>query len=147
MKLNELVVRAATAADTPDLSRIFFESRKETFYWIEADMFSIHDFLGSVRDEEVYVADHEGVAVGFVSVWKPESFIHNLYVDKPYKNRGVGTALLEFCRRRYAPPLQLKVAAKNEQAVAFYRHRGWCEIERGVDLPTGEYLLMHLTTA
>src|SRR5436190_19747943 len=46
--------------------------------------------------ETLFVAeDGSGDVVGFVSLYRPESFVHHLYVEPGLRNRGIGRALLD----------------------------------------------------
>ncbi len=82
-------------------------------------------FAPQIEGEEVYLAEADRQAVGFVSVWRPENFIHHLYVLPEYKNRGIGIALINNCIKMYGVPLSLKCAVANSKAQKFYRQNGW----------------------
>ena len=55
------------------------------------------------------VADTDGQVVGFVSIWQPEDFIHNLFVSPEWQNHGIGTAVecSRHAHRTTGPPQML----------------------------------------
>ena len=91
----------------------------------------------------VFVAEEEGRAVGFVSVWAKVkarlieereyeyAYISDLVVLDAYRGRGHGRALLrraeEHARAAGAKILRLGVLARNEQARGLYRAFGFEE--------------------
>ena len=76
----------------------------------------------------VWVAEYQGRVVGTVGVNELGHF-WMLYVMPSYQGLGVGTALYDAAiaslRKRGAAKAMLEVLAANENAVAFYRARGW----------------------
>jgi GNAT superfamily N-acetyltransferase len=74
--------------------------------------------------EEVYVALSEGRLVGLASFYRPDSFLHSLYVDYAEHGRGVGSALLGHIEAIADAPVSLKVQIRNLQARDFYERKG-----------------------
>ena len=86
--------------------------------------------------EALFVAeDDSGDIVGFVSLYRPESFVHHLYVEPHLRNRGIGRALLDHAVATAGGSASLKCQLGNPAALGFYRHLGWVEVVAG----TSEY--------
>lgn len=129
--------------DYPSLRTLFLKERQTTFSWIDSSHFHLKDFDTAIRDEEVLVAIIDSVAVGFISIWMPEKFIHHLYVDQKYHDKGIGTQLLKAAIDKANFPITLKCLEKNTEAVAFYKRKGFIETERGPS-EHGDYILFEL---
>jgi ribosomal protein S18 acetylase RimI-like enzyme len=70
-----------------------------------------------------------GGVVGFVSLWRPEPFVHFLHVARGWRGRGVGRALLDHALATVpAGPVDLKCLPDNRPALAFYRRLGWVQV-------------------
>ena len=90
----------------------------------------------------LFIAEHEGRVVGFVSGELRESSptfrskmwasVDDVFVEPDYRNLGVGRALVEgvksWARERDADGISLQVAAANERARKFYRDLGFREV-------------------
>jgi ribosomal protein S18 acetylase RimI-like enzyme len=91
----------------------------------------------------VFVADVAGKVVGFVSVWarvpptepdEPQTeyaYISDLVVLTPFRQRGLGRALLEraecYAREQQARVIRIGVLAQNVIARQLYLDRGFTE--------------------
>ncbi len=129
----QISVRRAETADHTSLARIFLEARKSAFTWQETAAFTLSDFKHQTQGEILILAeDEKGAALGFISIWEPESFVHHLFVDPPFQGRGIGTRLLESLHAWLPPPYRLKCLLANTQAHAFYIRKGCTEIARAV---------------
>lgn len=89
-------------------------------------------FEAETKDETLVVAEHAGTIVGFASVYRPQSFIHHLYVDPDFARQGIGSALLERSVVLSGGRASLKCQTRNAAALAFYRRLGWIEVAAGV---------------
>jgi GNAT superfamily N-acetyltransferase len=100
-------------------------------------------FRAATKRERIVVAElgMEGV-VGFVALYEPERFIHHLYVDSSHQRCGIGTALLGSALAAAGGKASLKCQTRNEQALTFYRSRGWTVGEGGADA-AGSWVRMH----
>jgi ribosomal protein S18 acetylase RimI-like enzyme len=78
--------------------------------------------------QSIRVAEIDNVIVGAVGV-NPSGVIWMLYVLPGYQGCGVGSALYDAAigtlRQAGSRKAMLEVLAANENAVAFYRSRGW----------------------
>lgn len=138
---STLQVRRATEADWVDVTRIF-TTVISSAQWLPEAARAETDFAAASEGEEIWVAERpEGGVCGFISVWRPQSFIHHLYVDPRFQRQGVGTALLASLADWLPEPWTLKCVAANSLALAFYSARGWKPIETGVS-ENGRYILL-----
>ena len=133
-------VRAATPDELDACAALYARVAAETFTWRSTAEMTPNAFLKQAAAEEVYVAVEDGQVAGLLALYRPDAFIHSLFVDG--RSRGVGRALLEHVegldpRRR----LSLKVESANQRAVAFYKREGFRRVGRGVDA-YGEWLLL-----
>ena len=123
--MDKVSIRRVQLEDGPYLEKLYMESRIDTFTWVDPVHFKLSDFTQDTSEEEIWVALHKGRITGFISVWAQESFIHHLYVDKKYHNKGIGSALLNEAAKNFPSPLRLKCLSQNEKAVKFYEKKGW----------------------
>lgn len=116
------LIREPRAADLPDLDRIHRDVRAE----IRSR--PTRGFARDTEGERVLVAEMDGRVVGFVAIFVTGDFVHHLYVDRPYRGRGVGAALLAAATAGTPRTPWLKVEAHNTAARGFYAHLGWVAI-------------------
>jgi len=124
-------VRRARPQELDACADLYVRVLRETFTWQPPDRHRREDFLRAARDEEVYVAVDAGRIVGLAAVYRPQNFLHSLYVEG--RGRGIGKALLDAVAAAADGPLSLKVQAPNLRAQAFYRREGFTCIEHGRD--------------
>ena len=136
-----LETRFFTENDRGALREIYFESRINAFNWMDDSLFNLNDFDRDTDAECIWVAIVNGEPVGFISVWEPDNFLHNLFVHPSSTGRGVGSALLKVCLEKIGRPAKLKCLEKNTNAKNFYLSKGWEIISYG-DGPDGQYQLM-----
>ena len=103
----------------------------DTFTWTSPDRHKRDDFLRAAPEEEIYVAIEGDRIVGIAGFFRPQNFLHSLYVES--RRRGIGKALLDHVARMADGPLSLKVQAPNLKAQAFYRREGFLCTEHGRD--------------
>ena len=139
---GEVQVRAFRPADRASLRALYRDSRRETFHWLSPDSFQLQDFDRDTRGEAIWVAEDAAGVRGFVSVWRPENFIHNLFVQPGATGRGIGSALLASCLAELDRPAALKCLVQNKRARAFYLTRGWRVAGKGA----GRHGPYHLLT-
>ena len=111
-------------SDLESLRQLYFESRLNTFTWLDSTEFELNNFDRDSDGEQIWVARDAGEIVGFISIWKPESFIHNLFVSPHHLRSGIGSTLLDFSKQRYSV-LSLKCLIENKNAVNFYQSQGF----------------------
>ncbi len=69
--------------------------------------------------------------MGFVSVWMPKHFIHNLFVAPETVGKGYGSALLRHCLAHIGRPARLKCSKENHAAFHFYLSHRWRIVGEG----------------
>lgn len=74
-------------------------------------------------DYDVYVAEYQGVAAGFVAFTREE--VAWLYVDVDRARRGIGRSLLAFALERVDKDAAIEVLAGNTPALALYQSFGF----------------------
>ena len=134
-------IRKFSENDQHTLQEIYIESRRHAFYWMDSSLFALADFDRDTEGELVWVATYTNGPVGFISIWEPNNFIHNLFVRPEVFGQGVGTKLLNVCLKKIGRPATLKCAKPNTKAREFYISRGWRVVSEG-EGPDGKYELM-----
>ena len=125
-----LTIRRAGAEELAACADLYVSVLRETFTWLPPERHRREKFLEDARREEVYVALDGGRLVGMAAFYRPQNFIHSLYVSE--RGRGVGKALLDHLQASTDRALALKCQAKNVRAQAFYLREGFQVTERGV---------------
>lgn len=105
-------------------------------FW-EEDVPEIRDELMPIAKTSVVEID--GDVVAFLSM--VDDLIGGLFTRPGHEGRGHGTALIEHVRKAHYS-LQVEVFVANTAAVAFYRNRGFVEVERTVESRSGLPLLI-----
>jgi ribosomal protein S18 acetylase RimI-like enzyme len=134
-------IRRARTDEIATCAALYERVGSATFVWRPKNWFKAADFMRFAKEEAVYVAESNGQILGIMSVYRPESFVHCLYVDMPAQGLGVGTALLAHAAKETKGPLALKVDEPNQRALAFYKHLGFVERDSGDDHGTRWVLL------
>lgn len=142
MQMKPFIIRSASAADSAKLRDAFNRSRAAAGCFQGGDITS-EEFAAQIEGEEIHVATRDDLVLGFASVWRPERFIHHLYVLPEYQGQGIGSALLQHCQQHYGRPLSLKCTTTNSAALCFYRNQGWIRMEDGVG-ENGPWQLLRL---
>ena len=125
------MIREANENDAEALEILFQLTRQKTFTYASPDAFKIGDYKKSVEGEEVWVAEADGKIIGFVSLWLPDNFIHNLFIHPDWQGRGIGSLLLKKAEERLSFPIELKVTTTNSKACVFYEKHGWNKVAIG----------------
>jgi len=134
-------IRRARSDEISACAALYERVGNATFVWRPKNWFKAADFLRFAKEEAVYLAESNGQILGILSLYRPEAFVHCLYVDLPAQGLGVGTALLAHAAKEARGPLSLKVDEPNTRALAFYKQLGFIERDNGEDMGT-RWLLM-----
>jgi GNAT superfamily N-acetyltransferase len=132
-----LLVRRATADELPACAALYERVLNETFTWMPPRYHRAPELLRHALVEEVYGAFRGEALAGIAALYRPDNFLHSLYVDAAHRGRGLGKALLEHVARAADGPLSLKVSVPNLRARAFYLREGFKVQEEGRDPPPG----------
>jgi GNAT superfamily N-acetyltransferase len=97
-------------------------------------------FFVETDGEVILVASRGTKVLGFVSVFRPDAFVHHLYVARSAQGQGIGRMLLTAACRLSSSRATLKCALGNRDARAFYAHLGWTEVEVGDDPTDGPWV-------
>ena len=114
------------------LQKIYLESRKTTFTWLDVDAFTLQDFERDSNGERIWVALDNNKPVGFISLWEADDFIHHLYISPEHQNKGIGNELLKVIKPIYKN-LTLKCLSKNLRAIGFYEKQGFVKCSKETD--------------
>ncbi|MGA0606186.1 GNAT family N-acetyltransferase [Phenylobacterium sp. VNQ135] len=126
-----LIVRRARPDELAACAELYVRVLRETFTWTPPERHQAADFLRAARVEEVYVAAEGDRIVGLAAFYRPQNFLHSLYVDD--RGRGVGKVLLDHISAVADGPVSLKCQAANLKAQDFYRREGFHCTEAGAD--------------
>ncbi len=139
-----MTIRPFVESDRSALRKIYLEARRHTFGWMDCSLIKEDDFDRDTEGEIIWVAtdNEEDNPVGFISIWKPDDFVHSLYVHPKEIGQGIGSALLKECLKNIGRPASLKCAEQNTKARDFYLSKGWKTVSNGEN-PEGKYHLMH----
>lgn len=142
---KNMIIEEVKENELNDLLAIFNAAKSSAtgFKNIDTD---IEEFLKEIDGEKLFVAKCNNNIVGFLSIWEQENFIHHLYITPEYQNQGIGSALLQECKRKYGFPLTLKCIKENKRACAFYVRNGWTE-KSLAEGPEGLYIEFQLENA
>lgn len=123
------------------LNDIYLSGRRLAFPWIDPETYKSADFDRDTAGEKIWVALSGQIAIGFISCWEPDHFVHCLFIKPDFHGLGIGKALLQVCLAHLGRPATLKCVAANRNAIAFYQKLGW-QIAGSGESPEGPYLLM-----
>lgn len=115
-------IKVADEMDNAALAKIYYDIRLKEFVW-EKEV-CMDDFKKSTEGERILAGLVDGAIAGFISVWEPDLFVHNLFVCKQYRRTGLGAALIAEANRKYGSPLSLKCMKDNKNALTFYEKNG-----------------------
>ena len=126
-------IRAAQRDEWLVCGEIYVRSGRAAFTWVDPALFQVAEIVDwAEQGEELYLAFDQGRPVAMMGFWRPDSFIHNLFVDPRAQGRGAGSALLNHAYGIADVPVTLKCEPSNRSAIRFYQRRGMIEVERGV---------------
>jgi ribosomal protein S18 acetylase RimI-like enzyme len=128
---GRILVRRARADELAACARIYVRVLTDTFTWIPPERHRAEDFLAAAREEEIYVAVEGPRLLGMAALYRPQRFLHSLYVTD--RGRGVGKLLLDHVLEQAGGVLSLKCQAANTAAQAFYIREGFRCTEAGED--------------
>jgi len=141
-----MIIRQAIAADHPRLLDIWLRAVRATHHFLQAS--DIDALLPQLRDVylpavELWVAvDPDDNPLGFIGLG--ENHVEMLFIEPERRGRGIGRALLDFCRSS-RDTLSVDVNEQNPQAVGFYLHYGFVQTGRSpLDGEGRPFPLLHM---
>lgn len=107
---------------TEDVFEVPFEKN------LEEEIFDSHK-----EGSEVYVSEHDGEETGIIVIqhmeWNNTLLIHDLYIDKRFKRKGIGSALITVAQKRAREMgvrmIVLETQTSNYPAIQFYLKEGF----------------------
>jgi ribosomal protein S18 acetylase RimI-like enzyme len=136
---NEIVIRAATSADVPQLGKLFDLYRQ--FYEQPADRALAQGYIADrlAKNESVILVAHRPNSglLGFTQLYPtfcsvaaaPIYVLYDLFVEPSARGSGVGRALMlvaqAFAAEKHVARLELSTARDNTTAQALYESLGW----------------------
>ena len=140
--MQAIIIRAYTPADAEACTRIFSRAWHSGHPYAPRRI-EFAEFIANTRGETILVAELSGYSVaGFASIYQPEKFVHNLYVEPDLQGRGIGKALLAHAVALVGGRASLKCQVRNAGSIAFYGHLGWTAGEEG-DAEFGHWIRLH----
>lgn len=140
-------IRRALVEELPTCANLVARGARETFTWMKLGDVAL-EFMAHTRDEEVYVAIDGGVIVGVAALYRPNSFVHYLFVEAGHRSTGVGGDLLAVVGSLADAPISLKVQIMNLRGRAFYEREGLEVFEQGQDRDGSSWVRMgHRSTS
>ncbi|TSD65897.1 GNAT family N-acetyltransferase [Inquilinus sp. KBS0705] len=137
-----MLIRDFSENDRDRLRRIYLDSRRATFHWLDTKAYKPDDFDADTEEERIIVAvNDKDEVLGFVSIYLANNFIHHLYIIPGLERQGIGKALLGAAVTLFDLPVKLKCLKRNENALGFYKANGWRIQAEGTDT-NGEYYLL-----
>jgi GNAT superfamily N-acetyltransferase len=124
-------VRLGEPGDVESCVAIYQAAARIGFPWLPSASFVAEDIHAALLEEELWVAEDRSGIAGFVSIYLPERFVHNLYVDPARHRQGIGQALLGRALLRCGGHAELKCQEANRRAAQFYWNLGWRPVDWG----------------
>ena len=125
-----VAIRLATDADIPACAALSDRIHRSVFVWDPGVAYGLPAFKRRIDGEVVTIAWVDCRIAGFVSVYRPDNFVHTLYVDLPWHGCGIGRRLLGAGLTGLNGAARLKCSIANLPAQRFYQRLGRREVAR-----------------
>ncbi len=89
---------------------------------LHSDEETEHYITNLVKNEKMFVAEVDNIPAGFIQF--DDTWIHHLYIDPEFQNKGVGKQLLDAVKKD-SSELFLWVFEHNTGAIEFYEREGF----------------------
>lgn len=121
----EIKIYKATEKDETEVLSIFNLARNRMTYLpsLHSPEETSHFILNLIKQGNLYVGRLADKIVGFIDV--NEGWVHHLYVNPIFQNKGVGKSLMDFAKQLSPTGLTLWVFEKNKGAITFYEREGF----------------------
>ncbi|MBO5104283.1 MAG: GNAT family N-acetyltransferase [Ruminococcus sp.] len=129
------MIRKFNKNDINRVMTIWLESNIDSHDFVNPDYWkdNYNNVMDMIQQAEVYVCESGGIIKGFIGL--DGDYIAGIFVDKPYRSKGIGTALLNFVKE-IRNRLVLSVYEKNKSAVRFYEKSDFIIESTGTDSDT-----------
>lgn len=136
-------VRAFIESDREVVSKIFVDSRKFGFPFLDSSTFLEVDFESDTEGETLLVAELDDRIIGFASFLAEKSFLHNFYLNPSETGKGFGRAFFLEVAEWMGGSLTLKCLIENSRALTFYKRLGMTVVGEGETDSGKHYLLSY----
>lgn len=118
--------------DIDEIMQIWLNSNLEAHFFVDENFWKDnYDYVKEILpNANLYVYKEDGIIKGFIGMI--DSHIEGIFVDKQYRNIGIGKLLLGEARKIHSI-LSLNVYKKNQGAVDFYKNSGFNIIEEKME--------------
>ena len=126
------MIRIFNNNDINQIMAIWLESNTDSHNFLNPDYWKrkYDEVKSMIPQAEVYVYETDSIIKGFIGL--DSDYIAGIFVDKPYRSNGIGTALINFIKKHHNK-LVLSVYEKNTSAVIFYKKCGFVIESTGTD--------------
>lgn len=126
------MIRRFNDNDINQIMTIWLESNIDSHSFISPDYWknNYSNVKTMIPQADVYVYESDGVINGFIGLMN--DYIAGIFVSKPYRSKGIGTALLNFAKDS-RNKLILSVYVENKSAVRFYEKSNFTIESTGTD--------------
>ncbi|WP_334342285.1 GNAT family N-acetyltransferase [Companilactobacillus sp. HBUAS56275] len=131
------MIREMRPEEIETVSNIWLQGNLEAHAFIDKDYWINN--LNVVREQfgkaDIYVFVENGKIQGFAGL--QENYLAGIFVQKEYRDHGVGKKLLDYLKQKYSD-LSLDVYAKNIRAKKFYSQNEFVIVREDMDESTNE---------
>lgn len=131
MPQTEPTIRRGRVQQSDEIAALFFRIREQTLEdgSIPEGIHTLEEHRVWVRErlfgeQEVWVAEADGVLVGFMVLGRPD-WLEHLYLDRAATGAGLGSRFVELAKAELAGPIQLWTFQSNKGAQRFYARHGF----------------------
>lgn len=131
------MIREMRPEEIETVSNIWLQGNLEAHAFVDKDYWINN--LNVVREQfgkaDIYVFVENGKIQGFAGL--QENYLAGIFVQKEYRDHGVGKKLLDYLKQKYSD-LSLDVYAKNIRAKKFYSQNEFVIVREDMDESTNE---------
>lgn len=120
----------ASPFEADKVADVFLSSRQSMTYLpnVHTDDETRHYITSLVSSGKIHVLKEDNVIAGLMMV--EDGYLHHLYVDPKFHNKGYGKMLLDKAKELSFDGLQLWVFEQNKGAIKFYEREGFVLVNK-----------------
>lgn len=129
-------IREAVSSDEERIQELFLEMLRAVYQTEDTEEYGNIDLdrFCNGNEDRIYVAEEDGRVVAFLSVevhheQKDYLYLNDFAVAKAYRNKGIGTKLIDaaesYARQKGIPAVLLHVEKTNRSALRLYERSGY----------------------